>query len=282
MHCCPAGSWSDLAEVAEGKDYVPKGQIVEVDGLKVYKVGESERCLIWNYDRYGLDNERSKMWCDNLAAKGYMVLMPDYLRGHIWDKIDQTRYVSFADYMRKNTNWDLFKKDFQERILPLAQKSGAKCIGSISTCWGSYVGLRIATFPEVSVTVSMHPSHPILMSICNDDEPIILGRLTDKSHLMMPASNDHAHVKAGGLAAKVLGKRLTITEFPNMVHGWTVRGDEVVDPEVVAATAAAFDNAVTFLDTNLSVHVPVKESKEKKEAKESKDVKDAKVIKNEE
>ena len=43
----------------------------------------------------------------------------------------------------------------------------------------------------------------------------------------MPAGNDDPNVKMGGLGKKVLGDWLEILEFPDMVHGWTVRGDLV-------------------------------------------------------
>ena len=45
--------------------------------------------------------------------------------------------------------------------------------------------------------------------------------------MFMPAGNDDPNVKMGGLGKKVLGDGLEILEFPDMVHGWTVRGDLV-------------------------------------------------------
>ena len=45
--------------------------------------------------------------------------------------------------------------------------------------------------------------------------------------MFMPAGNDDPNVKVGGLGKKVLGDGLEILEFPDMVHGWTVRGDLV-------------------------------------------------------
>ncbi len=45
--------------------------------------------------------------------------------------------------------------------------------------------------------------------------------------MFMPAGNDDPNVKMGGLGKKVLGDVLEILEFPDMVHGWTVRGDLV-------------------------------------------------------
>ena len=39
--------------------------------------------------------------------------------------------------------------------------------------------------------------------------------------------NDAAEVKPGGLGQEILGNKLSITEFPDMVHGWTTRGGEL-------------------------------------------------------
>ena len=43
----------------------------------------------------------------------------------------------------------------------------------------------------------------------------------------MPSAQDSASVKEGGLACQVLGPAgaATVVEFPEMSHGWTVRGD---------------------------------------------------------
>ena len=31
-----------------------------VDGLAIYQVGQGEKCIIWNYDIFGLDSGRTK------------------------------------------------------------------------------------------------------------------------------------------------------------------------------------------------------------------------------
>jgi hypothetical protein len=45
--------------------------------------------------------------------------------------------------------------------------------------------------------------------------------------MFMPADNDGPNVSPGGLGKKILGDGLEIIEFPEMAHGWTVRGDLV-------------------------------------------------------
>ena len=45
--------------------------------------------------------------------------------------------------------------------------------------------------------------------------------------MFMPAGGDEDNVKIGGLGKKVLGDGVEVIEFPDMAHGWTVRGDLV-------------------------------------------------------
>ena len=71
--------------------------------------------------------------------------------------------------------------------------------------------------------------------------------------LMMPASNDPASVKKGGLAEKTLGmKKCQIIEFPDMKHGWSVRGD-CAKPQVDRDVKKAFIAALQFFKTHLTV-----------------------------
>ena len=68
MSCCPDGAWKNL----NNKDYKPKGVIDRVDatGLDIYRVGNSEKCLIWNYTIFGLNGGRVKQMADFFADNG--------------------------------------------------------------------------------------------------------------------------------------------------------------------------------------------------------------------
>ena len=69
----------------------------------------------------------------------------------------------------------------------------------------------------------------------------------------MPAGNDHAHVKKGGLAERILsknGESVKILEFPEMTHGWSVRGD-LNAPGVARDTNKALEEAIGFFEKYL-------------------------------
>ena len=44
--------------------------------------------------------------------------------------------------------------------------------------------------------------------------------------LFMPAGADSPSCKSGGLAEEVLGGQLEVVEFPDMKHGWSIRGGQ--------------------------------------------------------
>jgi len=67
--CCPDNAWGEL----KNPDYVPHGTVDVFGGLSIYKVGNSSKCIIWNYDIFGLDGGRSKQMCDFLADNGKSV-----------------------------------------------------------------------------------------------------------------------------------------------------------------------------------------------------------------
>ena len=66
--CCPEGAWKSL----NNKDYKPRGVVdhLHETGLKVYRVGKSEKCLIWNYTIFGFDGGRVKQMADVFADHG--------------------------------------------------------------------------------------------------------------------------------------------------------------------------------------------------------------------
>ena len=53
-------------------------------------------------------------------------------------------------------------------------------------------------------------------------------------------------MKKGGLAQEVLGDALEIVEFPDMLHGWTVRGDLKSSKRVERDVKKAFNLVLSF------------------------------------
>ena len=58
-------------------------------------------------------------------------------------------------------------------------------------------------------------------------------------------------VKTGGLSEEVLGDKLTVVEFPDMKHGWTMRGN-LEDPNIARDVQKAKELALQFFENNLN------------------------------
>ena len=81
------------------------------------------------------------------------------------------------------------------------------------------------SFPQFKVGVSWHPSHSPISVGLGEEERALLAPVSCPQ-LFMPGQGDHANTRPGGLAHELLGDKLTITEFNDMQHGWTIRGGE--------------------------------------------------------
>ena len=64
--CCPPSAWGEL----KNGSYTAKGVVEAVGDLNVYRVGESSKCIIWNYDVFGFDGGRTRQMADFLADQG--------------------------------------------------------------------------------------------------------------------------------------------------------------------------------------------------------------------
>jgi len=238
----PSSSLPALAN----KEYVERGNVVNLGDLDVYVIGNGSRCIIWNYDIFGFDSGRSRQLCDIFADEGFTVIMPDYYRGTFQDPSKP----GTSQFIKSQTNWSNLKKDWEEKIRPFAVESKhAETFGAIGTCWGSYMTVRLSAYPEVKAGVSMHPSHsPIMVRLGEDEEEIV--KEIASPQLMMPSRTDSPNVKPDGLTEIILGEKLEIIEFPEMNHGWTTRG-KLEDKKVDRDVKKAVNSAIQFFKMNL-------------------------------
>ena len=105
-------------------------------------------------------------------------------------------------------------------------------------------------FDVISAGVSMHPSHPIFMGTAGDDEAEVLG-LIKSPQLFLVEGGAVDSVKTGGLSENVLGDKLTVVEFPDMTHGWTVRGN-LEEPDIARDVLKAKQLVIDFFETYLN------------------------------
>ena len=109
---------------------------------------------------------------------------------------------------------------------------------------GTYPVIRMSEDFDIKAGISMHPSHPNVFKLLNEDEEIILKNVKSPQ-LFMPSGTDGDSVKMNGLSHQILGDFAEITEFPDMRHGWTVRGD-LSDPIIDRDVKKAFNFVLSF------------------------------------
>merc|ERR1712002_104797 len=241
MSCCPPES---LGRLGQGT-HKPRGKVFTKDDLQIYLVGEGSNCVVWNYDIFGFNAGRTKEICDLLADAGFMVILPDWFRGTFQDPTKP----GVLEFLQRTTQWDKIRKDWEALVKPLAVENGAKVFITAGTCWGSYPVIRFSSLPEFKGGVSIHPSHTKISEILGVDEKTILEQV-NCPQLFMPAGNDGDEVKEGGLGRDVLGSKLKIIEFPDMLHGFLCRSD-MKKEEVSRDVKAAVQNMIKFFKENI-------------------------------
>jgi len=244
MSCCPTDSWAQLGAA----DYTDKGSVERVGDLDIYVVGKGERCVIWNYDIFGFNSGRTRQLADLLAEAGFMVAIPDYFRGTWQDPFGP----GALEFLQRTTRWSNLKVDWEDKILPLVKRRGAKKISAVGTCWGSYMVLRLSALPEVSCGVSIHPSHTPICSAMAEDERVLMQQVAKNKcpQLFMAAGNDSPDVKKGGLADAILGEQAEFELFAEMAHGWSTRGDMAVQA-VERDVKKAINMALQFFNKHM-------------------------------
>jgi len=247
MACCPDGSIG--APPIEGYAWMDKGVVEQVGDLKVYRVGESNRCIIWCYDIYGFKSGRTREMCDKLASFGYMVLLPDFFRGE-WRDVNSP---DLKNWIIKQTDWfGKLQIDVVETLIPYARSQGATCLGAAGTCWGAYMVARLCQYTDFQAGASLHPAITFVTEVLGEDVYELLEEVTCPQ-LLLTAGNDHDNEKKAGLADKIwgcmpFGDKCQYREYPDMVHGWVTRGD-TRNIEVANAAKAALNSLLAFFDT---------------------------------
>jgi len=237
MSCCPETAWGKL----QLDDYKPQGTLDTVGDLDLYRVGTGEKCIIWNYDIFGLNAGRTKMLADMFAECGYMVIIPDWFRdGAGCSPFD----AGVFQFISSRTQWSKIYKDWSEKVLPYAKKHGAKRFGSVGTCWGSYVVLRLSAEPDFHAGVSFHPSHTKIATQLLKEDCTAMVKGIKCPQLMCPAQGDSEEDMEGKEHQTLVGAEMwEVQEFLEMQHGWITRGDlkdEKIKRDVQAGLEAGF------------------------------------------
>ena len=227
--CCPPNSWPELATMTDD-DATRAGVVENLDGLDVYTVpapsSDSKKGIIFIYDVHGFAGVRVKTVCDALALSGFHVCMPD-LYGKAQGVNDFGGFGSPTGkkFLQQFTVDDLMPK-FDKAIAHLKSK-GCTSIGAVGFCWGAYAVFKLSATGKLQAGAGCHPSIKIGPLLFDEPENDIAAAVKCPQ-LLCPAGNDPDNVKTNGELVTIvekLGYECKTVEFPEMSHGWVIRGD---------------------------------------------------------
>jgi len=210
------------AVVAKG--YQPKGDYIQVDGLKTYTTGpkDAKQGILVVYDIFGFFNQ-TLQGADILAYtddQKYQVFMPDFFEGKpadiSWMPPDtKEKEQKMGEFFKTQAAPPKTLPRIPKIVDELSQKNGIEKWAIIGFCWGGkIVNLSSMEGTKFKVAAACHPA-----MVAGDDAPGITI-----PYIMLPSGDESKDdVKKWQDGIKVPH---VVEWFPDQIHGWmAARGD---------------------------------------------------------
>jgi len=239
-------------------DYVAAGELVTHDGITAYVTGDrsSTKGVILVHDVWGIQSGRIKNVADQIAEAGFVVAAPDIYDGKTIDD-----YGGISSFSTEGTQAWIRAQDmdkcsrFIDKACDYLAGRGVTSFGIAGFCWGVVPSFHVSAKGRFRALVGFHPSlqaGPWLYGLENENT---LTRDVACPTLLLPAGNDPEYVKPGGETLRILqekpfGAECSSVEFPDMAHGWVVRGD-LSDDKVQRDVKAALELATAFFQKHV-------------------------------
>ena len=271
--CCPADSIGYLAPSAS---YEEKGVVdTLIGGLQCYVAETSaatKGVIIVAYDIFGFTAGRTRQICDELAAQGFTVLLPDFFRGgggnpDVWVPFAVPSMIRSI----KATRWEQVAVDLEAVVSRGAELGGASAaagsdsavsVGFVGFCWGGWVAARACAsglFDRSDVTVVgaalVHPSLRVEGMAGSGLSELDIATDARCPMLLLPSASEPASVKEGGSFTTALAAKHPATKaktYGGMKHGWVPRGD-LRHAAVQRAASDAMAEIVAFFNARCGV-----------------------------
>jgi dienelactone hydrolase len=218
------------------------GKEETVGGLPAYVTGswESGAAVILVSDIYGYKSPLLRKLADKVAAQGYLVVVPDFLKGDPFTpKNNSNSLEGLREYWLPKHPPSEAAQALKAVVEDLKGK-GIRYIGAVGFCWGGKVVALAGKDKLFNAIVQMHPSLADASDYEGLQSPIaVLAAPSDgveKFIQILKARNDIEHF---------------VKVYPGVEHGWTVRYDEN-DPEAVKKAEEAHTDMLAWLKK----HVP--------------------------
>jgi len=235
----PDGAWPGLASSWSGEE-----EVDHLGDLTVYRFGPglNDKWLLWGHDIYGPDSGRTKEYCNKMWTDlGVTCIIPDFFRGE--------------SRPQPPPSWhDTLLADWEFKLMPYLMERGARSVGAVGTCYGSYVVMHLSSegfggFGLMSGGVSIHPGHPGVMAEYGEDEAEVYSHISSPQYFMATPDTPES-LRPGGLAEVTIETTMFDEYEAPCVHGFFNRGN-LTDPGVAECVDTAMAHLITFLEDNL-------------------------------
>lgn len=262
--CCPPGS---EAFCPPPKDYQDLGHVVYInERLNLYITSggkdneySKEIGVMMIHDVFGFLSGRHRYVADQLAQElNCLVYLPDLFHGSplLYKDDAFSLTLSLPSLVYQLSTKYSFKQvwpDVESVMQYAAEVKNWACIGF---CFGGYIVSHLVGTGKFFCGASPHPSLGVICNLTGENIPDIV-KSWKCPVMMLPGGNDPAECKPGGLVEKIVQEEKTMEEecvfkeFPEMKHGWVVRGD--IDDPVLARDARG---AMVLISQFIKKHTP--------------------------
>lgn len=191
-----------------------------VSGSPMYGTG-----VLVMHDVFGPHSGNHKGVCDQLAAGGHYVIMPDFFAGGSIEPFYKAKKVPDGKTWLKQFNWSHCEKKLSPVHAHL-RESGVKKVGSIGFCWGAWVVAKLSQdLSKVQACVWAHPSCQVGKELYEGETEHELASSVRAATLILPSPQEPEFYSNGELVKIMEGNGVSHDTvcFNDQVHGWVVR-----------------------------------------------------------
>jgi len=237
--CCEEGN-------VHQTEYRGCGSVVTVGDMNMYVTGEGERAIILINDIFGYDITNTRIFCDLVAAGGFLVVIPDVFHGEAWPISNfppKEGYDSLVKWIH-SIDFQRIRQDIYDLTLPYLRSRGVSKIGIIGHCWGAAQAMKLASDnTNFLASGGIHPSLLTPEDAANVNCPMIF----------CPSQNDPPidPIKEV-LDTKPFASECYYQRFDDMEHGFCGARGNRDDPNVRARMDEAIQLMINFYSRHLA------------------------------
>lgn len=256
--CCPPGSLPYLAAT-----YEATGTVVTENGYDFYinsKSAEPKSAIILCPDIWGWNGGRIRAVADHFA-NSYLVVIPKLLNPVFEGGTDGDAMSPKSEFNMdwiKQFPWPVQKPKMDAAISLCKSKGiGAKSIGVFGFCYGGHPCCWASSeYPDdIACGVVFHPSMQLETFAFGGSMPELMKKIKCP-FMFAPAGGDLPMFAEEGefadaVKASAVGSDCIWKVYPEMTHGWTVRGD-LADAATARDVEAVMKDAQEFVGKYLT------------------------------